>query len=64
DQMLKNDDDTYYMRRSFDGYNLTLERQLNDNMRVHAEYLQRDIERGDEQDFVSIGFRYDFEAQL
>ena len=51
-------------RRSFDGYNLTLERQLNDNLRVHAEYLQRDIERGEEEDHISIGFRYDFEAEL
>ena len=50
--------------RSFDGYNLTLERQLNDNLRVHAEYLQRDIERGEEEDHISIGFRYDFEAEL
>ena len=64
DQVLKNDDDTYSPRRSFDGYNVTLERQLNDQVRVHAEYLQRDIERGDEQDFVSIGFRYDFQAEL
>ncbi len=51
-------------RRSFDGYNLTLERQLNDQVRVHAEWLQRDIEHGDEQDHFSIGFRYDFEAEL
>ena len=50
--------------RSFDGYNLTLERQLNDNLRVHAEYLQRDIEHGEEEDHISIGFRYDFEAEL
>ena len=50
--------------RSFDGYNLTLENQLNDKVRVFAEYLQRDIEHGDEIDHVSIGLRYDFEAQL
>ncbi len=52
------------IRRSFDGYNLTLERQLNDQVRVHAEWLQRDIEHGEEQDHISIGFRYDFEAEL
>ena len=52
------------VRRSFDGYNLTLEKQLNDQVRVHAEWLQRDIEHGDEQDHFSIGFRYDFEAEL
>ncbi len=50
--------------RSFDGYNLTLERQLNENLRVHAEYLQRDIDDGEEEDHISIGFRYDFEAEL
>ena len=56
--------ETTEMRRSYDGYNLTLERQLNDQVRVHAEWLQRDIEDGDEQDHFSIGFRYDFEAEL
>ena len=50
--------------RSFDGYNLTLERQLNDQVRVHAEWLQRDIDNQDEHDHISIGFRYDFEAEL
>jgi predicted porin len=50
--------------RSFDGYNLTLERQLNDQVRVHAEWLQRDIDNQDEHDHFSIGFRYDFEAEL
>lgn len=50
--------------RSFDGYNLTLERQLNDQVRVFAEWLQRDIDDVDEHDHISIGFRYDFEAEL
>ena len=50
--------------RSFDGYNLTIENQLNDKVRVFAEYLQRDIEGGEEEDYVSLGLRYDFEAQL
>ena len=50
--------------RSFDGYNLTLENQLNDAVRVYAEWLQRDIEHGDEEDHLSIGIRYDFEVEL
>lgn len=50
--------------RSFDGYNLTLERQLNDQVRVFAEWLQRDIDDVDEHDHISIGLRYDFEAEL
>ena len=50
--------------RSFDGYNLTLENQLNDKVRVFAEYLQRDIKHARTIDHVSIGLRYDFEAEL
>lgn len=50
--------------RSFDGYNLTLENQINKNLRVHLEWLQRDIDNQDEHDHISIGFRYDFEAEL
>ena len=50
--------------RSFDGYNLTLEHQFTDSVRLFAEWLRRDIERGEEQDHVSIGLRYDFEANL
>ena len=53
--------------RSFDGYNLTIENQLNDKVRVFVEYLQRDIEDredGEDEDYVSLGLRYDFEAQL
>lgn len=64
DQMLHDDDGNPYSRRSFDGYNLTLENQLNKNLRVHVEWLQRDIEDGDEHDHISVGFRYDFEAEL
>ena len=50
--------------RSFDGYNLTLENQMSDSVRIFAEWLRRDIERGEEHDFLSIGLRYDFEANL
>ncbi|MXY14896.1 MAG: porin [Proteobacteria bacterium] len=50
--------------RSFDGYNLTLENQVNKNLRVYAEWLQRDIDDVDEHDHISVGFRYDFEAEL
>ncbi len=50
--------------RSFDGYNLTLENQINKNLRVYAEWLQRDIDDVDEHDHISVGFRYDFEAEL
>lgn len=50
--------------RSFDGYNLTLENQLSDSVRIFAEWLRRDIERGEEEDYLSIGMRYDFEANL
>ncbi|MYB89087.1 MAG: porin [Proteobacteria bacterium] len=64
DQMLLNDNGDPYPRRSFDGYNLTLENQLNKNLRVHLEWLQRDIEHGEEEDHISVGFRYDFEAEL
>ena len=50
--------------RSFDGYNLTLENQMSDSVRIFAEWLRRDIEHGEEHDFLSIGLRYDFEASL
>lgn len=46
------------------GVNLTLERQLADNVRVHAEYLTRDFDEGDAVNAVSFGIRYDFEADL
>ena len=58
------DEGEYMDERSFDGYNLTLEKQLNDQVRVHAEWLQRDIDNQDEHDHISVGFRYDFEAEL
>ena len=48
--------------RSFDGYNFTIENQLNDSVRVFAEWLSRDIEGGETQDSLSVGMRYDFEG--
>lgn len=46
------------------GVNITLERQLADNVRVHAEYLTKDFDEGDAVSALSVGFRYDFEADL
>jgi len=46
--------------RSQDGYNLTLERQFNENLRVFAEWLHRDFDDTDEIDSLSVGVRYDF----
>jgi len=48
----------------FMGYNLTLERQLADNVRVHAEYLSKDIEEADTINALTLGIRYDFSADL
>lgn len=48
--------------RTFDGYNLTLENQLNDSVRVFVEWLSRDIEGGEQQKHLSVGMRYDFEG--
>ncbi len=48
--------------RTFDGYNLTLENQLNDSVKVFVEYLTRDIEGGEQQKHLSVGMRYDFEG--
>lgn len=48
--------------RTFDGYNFTIENQLNDSVRVFAEWLTRDIEGGDKQNHLSVGMRYDFEG--
>lgn len=46
------------------GANLTLERQLADNTRVHVEYLTKDFDEGDTQSALSVGIRYDFSADL
>lgn len=46
------------------GANLTLERQLADNTRVHVEYLTRDFDEADTMSAFSVGIRYDFSADL
>jgi outer membrane pore protein F len=46
------------------GVNITLERQLADNVRVHVEYLTKDFDEGDTISALSVGFRYSFEADL
>lgn len=48
--------------RTFDGYNLTIENQLNSDVKVFAEWLSRDIEGGETQNHLSVGMRYDFEG--
>ncbi|AZQ84917.1 porin [Colwellia sp. Arc7-635] len=50
--------------RTFDGYNFTLENQLNDSVRVFVEWLSRDFEGGEKQEGLSIGMRYDFEGMF
>jgi predicted porin len=50
--------------RKFDGYNLTIENQLNDSVRIFVEWLSRNIEKGEAQKHLSIGIRYDFESLL
>ena len=50
--------------RSFSGMNLTLEKQLADNVRVHLEYLYQDPESGDSTTQISAGLRYDFSGNL
>ena len=50
------------------GYNLTLIKALNNNVKVFAEWLRKDFEeggRGDEtEDAFSLGIRVDFNARL
>lgn len=50
--------------RTFDGYNFTLENQLNDSVRVFVEWLSRDFEGGEKQEGLSVGMRYDFEGMF
>jgi len=46
------------------GGNITLERQLADNVRVHVEYLTKDFDEADAISALSVGFRYDFDTDL
>lgn len=50
--------------QSNQGVNITLERQLADNVRVHVEYLTKDFDEADAINALSVGFRYNFEADL
>lgn len=50
--------------RTFDGYNFTIENQLNDSVRVFVEWLSRDVEGVDTQNHLSVGMRYDFESSF
>jgi outer membrane pore protein F len=46
------------------GANITVERQLADNVRVHVEYLTKDFDKADAVSALSFGIRYDFNADL
>lgn len=52
------------MSAKHQGANITLERQLADNTRVHIEYLTRDFDERDTQSALTVGLRYDFSADL
>ncbi|WP_211328820.1 porin [Shewanella algidipiscicola] len=45
---------------NYNGFNSTLEWNPLDNVRVHLEYLNKQIENGQDDQAVTIGFRYDF----
>lgn len=44
----------------YDGFNTTLEWNPLSNVRVHLEYLDKSLENGNDDQAVTIGFRYDF----
>ena len=50
--------------QKYNGFNLTLERQLTDNVRVHTELLNKTPDQGDAINGLSFGIRYDFSADL
>ena len=54
------DDDS----QKYNGFNITLERQLADNIRVHTEFLNKTPDQGDSLNALSFGIRYDFSADL
>ncbi len=58
------DDVTGATSAKHQGANITLERQLANNTRVHIEYLTRDFDERDTQSALTIGLRYDFSADL
>lgn len=49
---------------SFDGYNLTLERQVTDKFRIHGEYFTKDFEDKEEFASFTVGIRYDFDHAI
>lgn len=49
---------------SFDGYNLTLEKQVTDKFRIHGEYLAKDFEDKEEFASFTVGIRYDFDHAI
>lgn len=50
--------------RSFSGINLTLEKQLMNNARIHLEYLYQGTESSDSMTQISAGLRYDFSSNF
>ncbi len=44
----------------YDGFNTTLEWNPIDNLRVHLEYLDKSFEHRNDDQAITIGFRYDF----
>lgn len=48
----------------YNGFNLTLERQLASNIRIHTELLNKTPEDGDAMNALSFGIRYDFSSNL
>ncbi len=58
------DDVTGATSAKHQGINVTLERQLADNFRIHAEYLTKDIDQGDTISAFTLGMRYDFSVDL
>ena len=59
------DDDTETSDPDHRGYNLTLIKALNDNVKVFAEWLRKDFQEGDmTDDQLSLGIRIDFNAEI
>ena len=48
------------LTQSYDGYNTTLEWNPVDNIRLHLEYLVRNYDQKNDDQTITIGFRYDF----
>lgn len=48
--------------KDYDGFNATLEWNPMDNIRVHLEYLAKNYDNQEDNNAVTIGFRYDFDV--